>query len=90
MATTVETSTRASGFLLDPPRPGRAGIGTNDLTKAQRLIPQLRAGTVWVNTYDVFYAALHVWWLQAVRLGREMGEQVIHEYTETKSICIGL
>ena len=67
-----------------------AGIWTNNLTKAHRLIPQLRAGTVWVNTYNVFDAALPFGGYKESGWGREMGEEVIHEYTETKSVCIGL
>jgi phenylacetaldehyde dehydrogenase len=67
-----------------------AGIWTNDLTKAHRLIPQLRAGTVWVNTYNIFDAALPFGGYKQSGWGREMGEDVIHEYSETKSVCIGL
>jgi phenylacetaldehyde dehydrogenase len=67
-----------------------AGVWTNDLTKAHRLIPQLRAGTVWVNTYNIFDAALPFGGYKQSGWGREMGEEVIHEYTETKSVCIGL
>jgi phenylacetaldehyde dehydrogenase len=67
-----------------------AGIWTNDLRKAHRLIPQLHAGTVWVNTYNVFDAALPFGGYKQSGWGREMGEEVIHEYTETKSVCIGL
>ena len=67
-----------------------AGIWTNDLTKAHRLIPQLKAGTVWVNTYNIFDAALPFGGYKQSGWGREMGEEVIHEYTETKSVCIGL
>jgi phenylacetaldehyde dehydrogenase len=67
-----------------------AGIWTNDLSKAHRLIPQLKAGTVWVNTYNVFDAALPFGGYKQSGWGREMGEEVIHEYTETKSVCIAL
>jgi phenylacetaldehyde dehydrogenase len=67
-----------------------AGIWTNDLTKAHRLIPQLHAGTVWVNTYNIFDAALPFGGYKQSGWGREMGEEVIHEYTETKAVCIGL
>jgi len=66
-----------------------AGIWTNDLIKAHRLIPQLRAGTVWVNTYDIFDAALPFGYKQP-GWGRETGEEAIHEYTVTNSVCIGL
>jgi phenylacetaldehyde dehydrogenase len=67
-----------------------AGIWTNDLTKAHRLIPKLKAGTVWVNAYNIFDAALPFGGYKQSGWGREMGEEVIHEYTETKSVCIGL
>jgi phenylacetaldehyde dehydrogenase len=67
-----------------------AGIWTGDLTRAHRLIPQLKAGTVWVNTYNIFDAALPFGGYKQSGWGREMGEEVIHEYTETKSVCIGL
>jgi phenylacetaldehyde dehydrogenase len=67
-----------------------AGIWTNNLTKAHRLIPQLKAGTVWVNAYNIFDAALPFGGYKQSGWGREMGEEVIHEYTETKSVCIGL
>jgi phenylacetaldehyde dehydrogenase len=67
-----------------------AGIWTNNLTKAHRLIPQLKAGTVWVNTYNIFDAALPFGGYKQSGWGREMGDEVLHEYTETKSVCIGL
>jgi phenylacetaldehyde dehydrogenase len=67
-----------------------AGIWTNNLTKAHRLIPRLRAGTVWVNTYNIFDAALPFGGYKQSGWGREMGEEAVHEYTETKSVCIGL
>ena len=67
-----------------------AGIWTNNLTRAHRMIPQLKAGTVWVNTYNIFDAALPFGGYKQSGWGREMGEDVIHEYCETKSVCIGL
>ncbi len=67
-----------------------AGIWSNDLTKVHRLIPKLKAGTVWVNAYNIFDAALPFGGYKQSGWGREMGEEVIHEYTETKSVCIGL
>jgi phenylacetaldehyde dehydrogenase len=67
-----------------------AGIWTNDLTNAHRLIPQLKAGTVWVNSYNIFDAALPFGGYKQSGWGREMGEDVIYQYTETKAVCIGL
>ena len=67
-----------------------AGIWTSDLTKAHRLIARLKAGTVRVNTCDIFDAALPFGGYKQSGWGREMCEEVIHEYTETKVVFIGL
>jgi phenylacetaldehyde dehydrogenase len=45
---------------------------------------------VWVNTYNAFDAALPFGGYKQSGWGREIGEKVIHEYTETKAVCIGL
>jgi phenylacetaldehyde dehydrogenase len=67
-----------------------AGIWTNDLSKAHRLASQLRAGTVWINCYNVFDAALPFGGYKQSGWGREMGHEVLEHYTEVKSVCIGL
>ena len=67
-----------------------AGIWTRDLSKAHRLTASLRAGTVWVNCYNVFDAALPFGGYKQSGWGREMGHEVLENYTEVKSVCIGL
>jgi phenylacetaldehyde dehydrogenase len=67
-----------------------AGIWTRDLSKAHRLAAQLRAGTVWINCYNVFDAALPFGGYKQSGWGREMGHEVLENYTEVKSVCIGL
>jgi phenylacetaldehyde dehydrogenase len=67
-----------------------AGIWTNDLTKAHRLASELRAGTVWINCYNVFDAALPFGGYRQSGWGREMGHEVFENYTEVKSVCISL
>jgi phenylacetaldehyde dehydrogenase len=67
-----------------------AGIWTNDLTKAHRLAAELRAGTVWINCYNVFDAALPFGGYKQSGWGREMGHEVLENYTEVKSVCIRL
>jgi phenylacetaldehyde dehydrogenase len=67
-----------------------AGIWTGDLPQAHRLIPPLKAGTVWVNTDNIFDAALPFGGCKHSGWGRAMGEEAIHEYTAAKSVCIGL
>jgi len=67
-----------------------AGIWTRDLSKAHRLAASLRAGTVWINCYNVFDAALPFGGYKQSGWGREMGHEVLENYTEVKSVCIGL
>ncbi|MGA2012645.1 MAG: aldehyde dehydrogenase family protein, partial [Solirubrobacteraceae bacterium] len=67
-----------------------AGIWTSDLSKAHRLADSLRAGTVWVNCYNVFDAALPFGGYKESGWGREMGHEILEAYTETKSVCIKL
>jgi phenylacetaldehyde dehydrogenase len=67
-----------------------AGIWTKDLSKAHRTARQLRAGTVWINCYNVFDAALPFGGYKQSGWGREMGAEAMELYTETKSVCAQL
>ena len=67
-----------------------AGIWTKDLSKAHRLAAELRAGTVWINCYNVFDAALPFGGYKQSGWGREMGHEVLENYTEVKAVCIRL
>jgi phenylacetaldehyde dehydrogenase len=67
-----------------------AGIWTRDISKAHRVAEQLRAGTVWINCYNIFDAALPFGGYKQSGWGREMGHEVLDLYTETKAVCIGL
>ncbi|HEY3914309.1 MAG TPA: aldehyde dehydrogenase family protein [Verrucomicrobiae bacterium] len=67
-----------------------AGLWTKDISKAHRIAAELRAGTVWVNCYNVFDAALPFGGYKESGWGREMGHEVLNMYTETKAVVIGL
>jgi phenylacetaldehyde dehydrogenase len=67
-----------------------AGIWTNDIKKAHRLAAQLRAGTVWVNCYNIFDAALPFGGYKQSGWGREMGHEALEMYTEVKAVCTAL
>jgi phenylacetaldehyde dehydrogenase len=64
-----------------------AGIWTRDISKAHRIADQLRAGTVWVNCYNIFDAALPFGGYKQSGWGREMGHDALDLYTEKKAIC---
>ena len=64
-----------------------AGIWTNDVKKANRLAADLRAGTVWINCYNIFDAALPFGGYKQSGWGREMGHEVLEQYTEVKAVC---
>jgi len=67
-----------------------AGIWTTDLSEAHRTARELRAGTVWVNCYNVFDAALPFGGYKESGWGREMGAEALENYTETKAVCMQL
>jgi phenylacetaldehyde dehydrogenase len=67
-----------------------AGIWTNDIKKAHRIAAQLRAGTVWINCYNIFDAALPFGGYKQSGWGREMGHEVLEMYTEVKAVCTAL
>ena len=67
-----------------------AGLWTRDVGKAHALAAQLRAGTVWINCYNIFDSALPFGGYKQSGWGREMGEAVLDNYTETKAVTISL
>ncbi len=67
-----------------------AGVWTRDISKAHRLASQLRAGTVWINCYNIFDAALPFGGYKQSGWGREMGHEVLEQYTEVKAVCTAL
>ena len=67
-----------------------AGIWTRDIKKAHAVASRLRAGTVWINCYNVFDPALPFGGYKQSGWGREMGHEVLEHYTEVKSVCAAL
>ena len=56
--------------------------------RINRVADKLKAGTVWINCYNVFDAALPFGGYKESGWGREMGEEVLNLYLETKSVCL--
>jgi len=67
-----------------------AAVWTRDIGKAHTLASKLRAGTVWINCYNVFDAAMPFGGYKQSGWGREMGKDVLELYTEVKSVCVKL
>jgi phenylacetaldehyde dehydrogenase len=67
-----------------------AGIWTTDISKAHALAKKIRAGTIWINCYNVFDAALPFGGYKQSGWGREMGHEVLEAYTEVKAVTAQL
>jgi phenylacetaldehyde dehydrogenase len=68
---------------------GLAGaLWTKDISKAHRLARAMKAGTVWINCYNVFDAALPFGGYKESGWGREMGSDVLELYTQVKAVCV--
>jgi acyl-CoA reductase-like NAD-dependent aldehyde dehydrogenase len=63
-----------------------AGVWTNNLARAHRATRALRAGTVWVNTYQEVNMAVPYGGMKQSGHGRTLGEESMMELTQTKSV----
>lgn len=67
-----------------------AGVWTQDVAKAHYIASKLRAGTVWVNCYNMFDAASPFGGYKQSGFGREMGSYALNNYTEVKSVWVSM
>ena len=65
-----------------------AGVWTENVKRAHRMVARLRAGTVWVNNYRLVSHAVPFGGYKQSGVGREMGPEALHEFTEVKSVWI--
>ena len=65
-----------------------AGVWTENVRRAHRMVARLRAGTVWVNNYRLVSHALPFGGYKQSGVGREMGPDALNEFTEVKSVWI--
>ena len=81
-------STRSPRLANDTPYGLSASIWSNDLRAVHRLVPKIKAGTVWVNTHGPVDANMPFGGFKQSGLGREHGRVGIEMYTEVKSVCM--
>jgi len=74
----------------DTPYGLSAGIWTKDISKAHKLAKRLKAGTVWINCYNVFDQAMPFGGYKQSGWGRENGKEVLENYLQTKAVCCEL
>ncbi len=67
-----------------------AGIWTKDIQRAFHVARAIRAGTVWVNTYNMYDSAAPFGGYKASGFGRELGRVALDGYTEVKTVWVGL
>jgi aldehyde dehydrogenase (NAD+) len=65
-----------------------AGVWTQDVSKAHRVARALRAGTVWVNCYNVFDVVSPFGGYKQSGYGRELSRYALDLYTQVKSVWI--
>lgn len=83
-----DTEEEAVRIANDIPFGLAAGIWTRDISRAMRLVPQMKSGVVWVNTYRVVAAQAPFGGTKESGFGRERGEQGIMEFTTLKNVMI--
>jgi phenylacetaldehyde dehydrogenase len=67
-----------------------AAVWTRDIQKAHRAAQLLRAGTVWINTYNQFDAAAPFGGYKQSGFGREMGKAALDLYTHIKTVWVNV
>ena len=67
-----------------------ASVWSRDISKALKMASKIKAGTVWVNSHNVYDAALPFGGFKQSGWGREMGEYAIQNYTEVKAVTVKL
>ncbi len=67
-----------------------AAVWTRDISKAYKLARELKAGTIWTNTYNMFDAASPFGGYKQSGFGRELGMHSLDLYTQVKSVWVNL
>ncbi len=65
-----------------------AAVWTRDISRAHRIAKAIKAGTVWVNTYNLYDPALPFGGFKESGFGRDQGREALDKYTQTKSVWV--
>jgi aldehyde dehydrogenase (NAD+) len=74
----------------DTPYGLAASVWTSNLSAAHRLVPRIKAGTVWVNCHNLVDPNMPFGGYKQSGFGREHGRVAVEMYTEQKSVCISI
>jgi aldehyde dehydrogenase (NAD+) len=85
-----ETEEEAVAIANDSDFGLAAGVWTKDLTRAHRMVRQLAAGTIWVNTYRALAPNMPFGGYKASGIGRENGLDAVRTFTQAKSVWVEL
>lgn len=67
-----------------------AGVWTNDIRKAFTVARAVRAGTVWINSYNLYDSAAPFGGFKGSGFGRDLGREALDGYTDVKTVWVGL
>jgi acyl-CoA reductase-like NAD-dependent aldehyde dehydrogenase len=67
-----------------------AAVWTRDISKAHRVARAIKAGTVWINSYNLYDPALPFGGFKESGFGRDQGRDALEKYTQTKSVWVNL
>ena len=76
--------------IRDSPYGLAAGVWTMNIQRGHRTAKRLKSGTVYINAYRIVSAASPVGGYKQSGFGRENGHEAIAEYTQIKSVWVGL
>jgi phenylacetaldehyde dehydrogenase len=81
---------QVAAWANDTPYGLGASIWSNDLSKVHRLIPKIKAGTVWVNCHNMLDPAMPFGGYKQSGFGKEMGRAALDGYLEQKSVFMAV
>lgn len=90
VATPYDDIEQVAAWANDSPYGLGASIWSNDLSRVQRLIPRIKAGTVWVNCHSMLDVTMPFGGYKLSGFGRDMGRASLDGYLETKSVFMAI